>query len=87
MSLALRGASGADGMSSSFSVHSSVDMGRHLFILHLHVEVLKIINVVWCQFRDFRCKVGWVLLPQGACGKQAGLGIYVSKKNPAETVC
>ena len=43
---------------SSFSVHSSVDVGRHLFILHLHVEVLKIINVVWCQFRAFRCKVG-----------------------------
>ncbi|KAK7478272.1 hypothetical protein BaRGS_00030530, partial [Batillaria attramentaria] len=41
---------------SSFSVHSSVDVGRHLFILHLHVEVLKIINVVWCQFRNFRCK-------------------------------
>lgn len=42
---------------SSFTVHSSVDVGRHLFVLHLHVEVLKIINVVWCQFRDFRCKV------------------------------
>ena len=50
-------ASGVVAMS-SFSVHSSVDVGRHLFILHLHVEVLKIINVVWCQFRAFRCKVG-----------------------------
>jgi hypothetical protein len=42
----------------SFTVKSSLDVGRHLFILHLHVEVLKIINVVFCQFRDFRCKVG-----------------------------
>ncbi|KAL8619159.1 hypothetical protein ACOMHN_019431 [Nucella lapillus] len=58
MSGAGAGGGGEAVVMSSFSVRSSVDVGRHLFILHLHVEVLKIINVVWCQFRDFRCKVG-----------------------------
>lgn len=66
-------ASGAVAMS-SFSVHSSVDVGRHLFILHLHVEVLKIINVVWCQFRAFRCKVG--LLVWGGLGRGRGITVW-----------
>jgi len=35
----------------------SMDAGRHLFVLHLHVEMLKIINIVWCRFQDFKLKV------------------------------
>ncbi|OWF38817.1 Peripheral-type benzodiazepine receptor-associated protein 1 [Mizuhopecten yessoensis] len=35
----------------------SMDAGRHLFVLHLHVEMLKIINIVWCRFQDFKIKV------------------------------
>jgi len=30
------------------------DVGRHLFVLNLHVEMLKIINIVWCRFQDFK---------------------------------
>ena len=70
------GGGGGDGdvvAMSSFSVHGSLDVGRHLFILHLHVEVLKIINVVWCQFRDFRCKVGRVCVCGGG-GRYVGGG-------------
>lgn len=33
------------------------DVGRHLFVLNLHVEMLKIINIVWCRFQDFKYKV------------------------------
>jgi hypothetical protein len=34
-----------------------VEVGRHLFVLNLHVEMLKIINIVWCRFQDFKFKV------------------------------
>ena len=44
-------------MSSSSTEFGSMEVGRHLFVLHLHVEMLKIINVVWCRFQDFKFKV------------------------------
>lgn len=43
----------------SSSASDRADATRHLFVLHLHVEMLKIINVVWCNFQDFKFKVKW----------------------------